>query len=160
MGSRHSKQRRQSEDVVSTSSGMDSEGREAAPPELLSFLETASGARWLAGILLGGYQLWAMMSLQKHAPDSCLQVISVASGNLGYSTGTRRAMCTNPVLQLACRMTRQPLLLLSAPADLPEHMHNLRMTTLAEVNHFVIKKYKGFVSSDIGACVCWLSLQQ
>lgn len=34
--------------------------------------------------------------------------------------------------------------------DLPEHMHNIRATTLAEVNHFVIKQYKAFVSSDIG----------
>lgn len=76
------------EDAAGTSSGsVDSDdGRELAPPELLLFLETASGARWLAGILL----------------------------------------------------------------DLPEHMHNLRVTTLAEVNHFVIKQYKKFVSSDIG----------
>jgi hypothetical protein len=29
-------------------------------------------------------------------------------------------------------------------------MHNLRVTTLAEVNHFVIKQYKAFVSSEIG----------
>lgn len=35
-------------------------------------------------------------------------------------------------------------------ADLPEHMHNLRVTTLAEVNHFVIKQYKAFVTSEIG----------
>lgn len=32
---------------------MDSDGREAAPPEMLTFLETTSGASWLAGILLG-----------------------------------------------------------------------------------------------------------
>jgi hypothetical protein len=29
-------------------------------------------------------------------------------------------------------------------------MHNLRVTTLAEVNHFVIKQYKAFMNSEIG----------
>jgi hypothetical protein len=32
---------------------MDSEGREQAPPEMLAFLETTSGSKWLASILLG-----------------------------------------------------------------------------------------------------------
>lgn len=32
-------------------------------------------------------------------------------------------------------------------------MHNLRATTLAEVNHFVIKQYKSFVTSPIGTAV-------
>lgn len=32
---------------------MDSEGRELAPPEMLQFLDTQSGARWLAEVMLG-----------------------------------------------------------------------------------------------------------
>lgn len=31
-------------------------------------------------------------------------------------------------------------------------MHNVRKTTLAEINHFVIHQYKRFVKSEIGAC--------
>jgi hypothetical protein len=56
MGGRHSKQKQQAAGELSGSSSssfMDSEGRELAPPELLAFLETASGAKWLANILLG-----------------------------------------------------------------------------------------------------------
>jgi hypothetical protein len=37
-------------------------------------------------------------------------------------------------------------------------MHNLRATTLAEVNHFVIKQYKSFVTSPIGTAVYGLGL--
>lgn len=51
MGSKHSKSAGPIPEP--TSSGMDSDGREAAPPEMLTFLETTSGASWLAGILLG-----------------------------------------------------------------------------------------------------------
>lgn len=29
-------------------------------------------------------------------------------------------------------------------------MHNIRVTTLAEVNHFVINQYKAFMNSEIG----------
>lgn len=56
MGGRHSKQKQQAAGELSGSSSssfMDSEGRELAPPEMLAFLETASGAKWLANILLG-----------------------------------------------------------------------------------------------------------
>jgi hypothetical protein len=57
MGGRHSKQKQQAAGDLSGSSSsssfMDSEGRELAPPEMLAFLETASGAKWLANILLG-----------------------------------------------------------------------------------------------------------
>jgi hypothetical protein len=54
MGSKNSKQRRDTQDDFSNSgSGMDSQGREDAPPEMLAFLETSSGARWLAGVVLG-----------------------------------------------------------------------------------------------------------
>lgn len=57
MGGRHSKRQRDAGaaagELSSSSSAMDSEGREQAPPEMLAFLETTSGSKWLAGILLG-----------------------------------------------------------------------------------------------------------
>jgi hypothetical protein len=54
MGGKGSKQRRASQDECSNSgSGMDSQGREDAPPEMLAFLETTSGAKWLSGVVLG-----------------------------------------------------------------------------------------------------------
>lgn len=52
MGGRHSKSERSGE-ASSSSSADDTDGRESAPPEMLAFLETTSGSKWLAGILLG-----------------------------------------------------------------------------------------------------------
>lgn len=50
---RQEEQRNGSGDASSSGSGMDSEGRELAPPEMLQFLDTQSGARWLAEVMLG-----------------------------------------------------------------------------------------------------------
>lgn len=76
MGIRLSKsaRRRQAdrEDAAGTSSGsLDSDdGRELAPPEMLLFLETASGARWLADILLGTSLAFPALQIMMQAHGS------------------------------------------------------------------------------------------
>jgi hypothetical protein len=60
--------------------------------------------------------------------------------------------CNQHVPVTHCCDGHYAVLLLLLTPDLPEHMHNLRATTLAEVNHFVISRYKNFVASDIGEC--------